>query len=315
MGVLAIAVAVFAFYPSDHYIFLPDRARAVEPLVHVEGETDRPGDGGIYMVDIIVRKASLLERYFPGIHDGASLVPADVYNPQNLPERVQRQQGLAQMSASQRIAAAVALRELGYKVTEGGVVVSAVDVGAPADGVLKPGDVIVGAEDEDVVDPEDLTRVMSRLDPGDRVTLRIERGGAAQTVEVGTKASDDQPPRAIMGIVIEPQLVLPVDVSIDTGQIGGPSAGLAFTLDIIDELGPKDIDEGRTVVATGEIALDGSVHEIGGIKQKTFGAREAGADLFLVPDANAEGARRYAHGLRIVPVSTVDEALHALATG
>ncbi len=118
-----------------------------------------------------------------------------------------------------------------------------------------------------------------------------------------------------MGIVIEPKLVLPVDVSINTGQIGGPSAGLAFTLDIIDELGPKDIDRGKTVVATGEIALDGSVHEIGGIKQKTLGAREAGADVFLVPDANAEGARRYADGLRIIPVSNVDEALHVLATG
>jgi Lon-like protease len=314
VGVLAIVVAVFAFYPSNYYIFLPDPARSVEPLVHVEGEHDGADDGGIYMVDVIVRKASLLERYFPGIHDGATLVPADVYNPQNLPERIQRQQGLAEMSASQKIAAAVALRELGYQVTPDGVVVSAVDVGAPADGVLKPGDVIVGAEGKDVADPEDLTRVMSTLDPGDTVTLRIERGGAEQTVEVGTKASDDNPPRAIMGIVIEPKLDLPVDISIDTGQIGGPSAGLAFTLDIIDELGQKDIDHGEKVVATGEIALDGSVHEIGGIEQKTIGARKAGADVFLVPDANAEGARRYADGLRIVPVSNVDEALHALTT-
>ena len=312
---LAIAVAVFAFYPSDNYIFLPDPARSVEPLVHVEGEHDRPGAGGIYMVDIIVRKASLLEKYFPGIHEGATLVPADVYNPQDLPERIQRQQGLAEMSSSQRIAAAVALRELGYKVTPDGVVVSAVDVGAPADGVLEPDDVIVGANGKDIAGPEDLSHVMSGVKPGETVTLRIERDGAEQSVQVGTKASDDDPPRAIMGIIIEPKLELPVDITIDTGQIGGPSAGLAFALDIIDELGPTDIDHGEKVVATGEIALDGSVHEIGGIEQKTIGARKAGADVFLVPDANAEGARKYADGLRIVPVSTLDEALHALATG
>jgi Lon-like protease len=286
----------------------------VEPLVHVQGEHDRPGSGGIYMVDIIVRKASLLEKYFPGIHDGATLVPADVYNPQNLPERIQRQQGLAEMSSSQRIAAAVALRELGYKVTSDGVVVSAVDVGSPADGVLEPDDVIVGANGKDVKNPEDLTKVMSGVKPGETVTLRIERNGSEQTVQVGTRASDDNPPRALMGILIEPKLDLPVDISIDTGNIGGPSAGLAFALDIIDELGPKDIDGGEKVVATGEIALDGSVHEIGGIKQKTFGARTAGADVFLVPDANAAGARKYADGLRIVPVSNLDEALHALAT-
>jgi len=313
--VLAIAVAVFAFYPSDNYIFLPDPARSVEPLVHVEGEHDRPGAGGIYMVDIIVRKASLLEKYFPGIHEGATLVPADIYNPQDLPERIQRQQGLAEMSSSQRIAAAVALRELGYKVTPDGVVVSAVDVGAPADGVLEPDDVIVGANGKDVAGPEDLSQVMSGVKPGETVTLRIVRDGAKQSVQVGTKASDDDPPRAIMGIIIEPKLELPVDITIDTGQIGGPSAGLAFALDIIDELGPTDIDHGEKVVATGEIALDGSVHEIGGIEQKTIGARKAGADVFLVPDANAEGARKYADGLRIVPVSTLDEALHALATG
>ena len=114
---LLVAAGVFAFYPSDHYIFLPDPARSVEPLVHVQGERQDSDGGGIYMVDVLIRKASLLERYFPGIHQGASLVPEKVYNPQDLPERVQRQQGLAEMSASQKIAATVALRHLGYHVT------------------------------------------------------------------------------------------------------------------------------------------------------------------------------------------------------
>ena len=280
----------------------------------MQGEHDRPGPGGIYMVDVVIRKASLLERYFPGIHNGATLVPAKVYNPENLPEQIQQQQGLAQMSASQEIAAAVALRELGYHVASSGVDVSAIDVGAPADGVLKPGDVILAAEGNDISTPDDLRRVMADVTPGDTVSLRIDRAGTEQTVTVGTKASTDKPPRAIMGILIEPKLDLPVKISIDTGQIGGPSAGLAFALDIIDELGPSDIDHGERVVATGEIALDGSVEEIGGIKQKTFGARDAHADVFLVPDANAAGARKYADGLRIIPVSNLSEALHALAT-
>jgi PDZ domain-containing protein len=266
------------------------------------------------MVDVVIRKASLLERYFPGIHEGATVIPGKVYNPQNLPERVQQQEGLAQMTASQKIAAAVALRHLGYTVKSSGVDVSAVDVGAPADGVLKPGDVIVEANGEHISTTSDLTDVMSKVKPGEKVNLRIERSGSGQHVTVGTKASTDTPPRAIMGILIEPQLDLPVKISINTGQIGGPSAGLAFALDIIDELGPTDIDQGEKVVATGEIGLDGQVGEIGGIKQKTFGARDAGADVFLVPDANAAAAREYADGLRIIPVSNLDEALHALAT-
>ena len=305
---------MFAFYPSDDYIFLPDPARPVEPLVQVQGEKDRPGPGGIYMVDVVIRKASLLEKYFPGVHQGATLVPAKVYNPQGVSEQIQRQQGLEEMSASQMIAAAVALRHLGYDVSSHGAEVSAVDVGAPADGVLKPGDVILGAQGKDVSTPEGLRNIMAGVKPGEHVTLRIDRGGTEQTVTVGTKESTDKPPRAIMGILIQPKLDLPVKIRINTGQIGGPSAGLAFALDIIDELGPADIDHGEKVAATGEMALDGSVEEIGGIKQKTFGARDAGADVFLVPDANAAAARKYADGLRIIPVSNLDEALHALAT-
>lgn len=282
--------------------------------MHVAGEKDQPGSGGIYMVDVVIRKASLLERYFPGIHDGATVVPAKIYNPQNIPERVQRQRGLAEMSASQMLAAAAALRQLGYTVSSSGVEVSAVDVGSPADGVVRPGDVIVGAEGMDVTTTEDLRKVMTKLQPGDKVTLRIERGGSSKTVTVGTKASTDKPPRAIMGILIEPKLDLPVKISIDTGQVGGPSAGLAFALDIVDELGPKDIDKGKRIAATGVIDLDGKVGEIGGIKQKTIGAREAGAVVFLVPVANAPAARKYAQGLRIVAVSSLAQALLVLTT-
>ena len=266
------------------------------------------------MVDVVIRKATLLERYFPGIHKGATLIPAKVYNPQGLSEHVQVEQGLAQMSSSQEIAAAVALRHLGYDVKSGGVEVSAVDVGAPADGVLEPGDVILTAQGKNITTTDDLRRVMADVKPGEKVTLEIDRSGDHQSVTVGTKASTDTPPRAIMGIIVQPKLDLPVKISINTGKIGGPSAGLAFALDIIDELGPTDIDHGKKVAATGEIGLDGSVEEIGGIEQKTIGAREAGADVFLVPDANAAGARKYADGLRIVPVSNLDEALHALAT-
>jgi Lon-like protease len=129
--------------------------------VQVQGEKDRPGPGGIYMVDVVIRKASLLERYFPGIHQGASLVPAKVYNPQGLSETVQRQQGLEEMTSSQETAAAVALRHLGYDVKSNGVEVSAIDVGAPADGVLKPGDVILEANGTPISTTDDLTAVMS----------------------------------------------------------------------------------------------------------------------------------------------------------
>ena len=108
------------------------------------GEQEEDEDeAGIYMVDIVIRKASLLEQLFPGIQGGASIVPAREFNPENLPDRVRRQQSLAQMSASQLVATAVALRALGYEVDSEGLEVAEVQVGAPAAGPLEPGDLIV----------------------------------------------------------------------------------------------------------------------------------------------------------------------------
>jgi Lon-like protease len=276
-----------------------------------ESKEDDDASSGVYMVDIVIRKASLLERLFPEIHGGSSLVPAQEFNPENLPARVRREQSLAEMTASQKVATAVALRELGYTVDSLGLKVSEVEVGSPADGPLEPGDVITEAEGKPVKTAEELRTVMENVDPGESVRLQIERDGEEQTVTVGTRESSDQPPRAIMGILIEPQLDFPVDISIDAGPVGGPSAGLAFALDIYDELG-EDIDEGRKVVVTGALDLDGTVVPIGGIKQKTYAAHEADADVFLVPDRNAADAGKYAGDTKVVPVSSFKEALSFL---
>ncbi len=107
---------------------------------------------------------------------------------------------------------------------------------------------------------------------------------------------------------------MPIHVSIDTSGIGGPSAGLAFALEVMQKLG-RNVLHGHRVAATGEMQLNGAVAPIGGVKQKTYGVREAGANVFLVPaGSNAQVARRYAGHVRIIPVSTFDQALHALAT-
>jgi PDZ domain-containing protein len=156
---------------------------------------------------------------------------------------------------------------------------------------------------------------MEEVEPGQEVQLVVDRGDTRKDITVGTRANPEDPKQAVFGVQIEQSadIELPVAVKIEAGNIGGPSAGLAFALDIVDELG-RDLDRGKTVVATGAIRLDGQVDPIGGIQQKTIGARQAGADLFLVPDANAAEARRYADGLPIVAVSNFKEALSNLAT-
>jgi PDZ domain-containing protein len=133
---------------------------------------------------------------------------------------------------------------------------------------------------------------------------------------VTTTAAAGQPKQAILGIFAADnlQVHLPVQVTIDSQGIGGPSAGLAFALEILQELG-RNVAHGRKIAATGELSLSGRVLPIGGVKQKTLGARRAHVDAFLVPAGeNAQEARRYADGLRIIPVENVQQALRRLAT-
>jgi len=285
--------------------------------VQVPDESTAEDEGGIYMVDILVRKASLFERLFPQIHDSASLVPEEEFNPTGVSEPQRRQSSLNQMSRSQQIAVAVALRELDYDVeaTPTGAEVALVLPDSPADGKLQPGDVIVGARGERVRSPEELRDVMEGHSPGDPVELEVRRAGRIRTIEVGTRADPDDAGRAVVGVLVEPaaDIELPLDIKINAGDVGGPSAGLAFALDVVDELG-RDVDRGRRIAATGELDLEGNVGAIGGIEQKAAGARLVHADVFVVPDDNAAEARQYADGLEVVAVSTFAEALAALAT-
>jgi PDZ domain-containing protein len=317
---LVILAAAFALWilPSKQYIFLPDRAHAVAPLVKIPGGHDPRDGGGIYFVDVIVRKATLLERLFGGLHEGADLYKPQQVIPDGLNDRQQRQVDLAEMHRSQRIAAAVALQALGRKVraVPNGALVSGVQHGLPAVGKLEPSDVIIAVDGVPVRSPEDVSRAMRHKLVGAPVRFTVRRGGEQKVIAITTVASRPGSRRPIVGVFLEQatDIRLPLNVSIDANGVGGPSAGLAFALDVMEELG-RNVDRGHKVAATGEIFLNGAVGPIGGVKQKTIGARRAGVDAFLVPAGdNAREARKYAHGLRIIPVKSFQQALHALAT-
>ncbi len=314
----ALTVGALWLLPSDSYLLLPDMAKPLADKVKVEGEKPHP-PGGIYYVDVVVREASLLEELVSVTRpEGADLVPQQALVPpgSNFGER--RRQNLRQMDRSQEIAAAVALRELGYDIkaeSEGALVVG-VAADAPAAGKIEPTDVIVGVDGTIVSTPDDLRRLIGTHEPGENVRLRVRRGAATEVIEVGTIASPAEAGRPIVGIQVEQSadIELPIDVEIDLGGVGGPSAGLAFALDIVEEL-RGDVDRGLDIAATGELELDGDVLPVGGVKQKVIGARRSDADVFLVPAGdNAAEARRHAGDLRIIPVESFRQALQALAT-
>lgn len=315
---LVVGAAAFAVWaiPTDDYIFLPNRAHAVAPLVHVEGGRDPRDGGGIFFVDVLVRKATLVERVWPDVREGATVVPADAVRPPGVSEAERRRAELAEMRLSQRVAAAVALRQLGYKVvaTPVGARIEFVDPNAPAAGTLKAGDIVVRALGRVVRVPGELRRLVSAQRIGAEIPLVVRRDRELVRLRVRTMRGTEG--RAIIGVIVsqEANIRLPLDVDIDVRGVGGPSAGLAFALDVLEELG-RDVDRGNRVAVTGTIELDGSVGEIGGVKQKTIGVRRAGIHVFVVPAGeNAREARRHAGDVRIVAVENFQQALRALAT-
>jgi PDZ domain-containing protein len=317
-AILLITVVTLELVSSRDYIFLPDKAHPVAPLVTVAGGHEHAGSGGIYFVDVIVRKATLLEQIFGGLHSGADLYPASEVVPPGTSSQAEEQVNASEMRTSQQVAAAVALRALGKKVTtsENGALVSQVEPGFPAAHGLLPTDIIVGVDGKPVHSPADVSRVMSGAPVGTKFGFSVLRSGKRLAVPLTTVASAPGSKRGVVGVLLEPNesIKLPLKVSIDAHGVGGPSAGLAFALDLMQQLG-RNVDRGHKIAATGEIFLDGRVGPIGGIKQKTIGAREAGVDAFLVPAGqNAVDARKYAHGLRIIPVKSFQQALRALAT-
>jgi Lon-like protease len=316
---LAVTFVLLLTTTTDSFLLVPDQAHPLAALVSVPGGRDHTDGGAIYYVDVLERKASLLERMFPGLREGSTLVKHEDVTPEGITDRQRVEADRRAMVLSQQIASTVALRQLGYKVKIrlDGVIVATVFDDSNAIGKLEPGDVILAIDGKRVYTTTQLRDAVGRHAVGDVLHVTLRRNGSTRKVDVRTKR-DQKTGRPVLGILAEinPALAvhLPLKIHFNLRNVGGPSAGLAFALQILEERG-RDVDHGYRVAATGVIEPDGSVGAIGGVKQKTIGARKAHVDVFLVPAGpNYREARKYADGLRIIPVETFQQALHALAT-
>ncbi len=245
----------------------------------------------------------------------------------------QRSVSLQMMRTSEQVAQFVALQAVGFEDVElvpGEVVVeqilcleddgSSCTTWAPADEVLDPGDRLLKAEGQELSTVDDLVDALGDNEPGDRIELEIQRGeDPPETVEVELIDAPGDPGRTIVGFVPfdTASVKLPFELDIDTGRIGGPSAGLAFTLTLIDELSEGDLTGGADIAVTGTIDLQGEVGAIGGLPQKVSAVRQVGVDHFLVPASQSEASMELARevagdDVELIPVATLDEALAAL---
>ncbi|MEZ5383730.1 MAG: PDZ domain-containing protein [Microthrixaceae bacterium] len=326
------AVAGTAAIKTDDVLFSPGEARGTEGRVKISGAESYPATGDVFFATVSVRQATLFDDLFRRpLDDTLRFTPLDEVYPDGNKAAVDAANENA-MDDSKTVASVVALQHLGKEVTFSGdgVAVLEVDEERPAQGRLDPGDLIVSADGERVQLTDDLHRVLAAKSPGDTVELEVRRGaapleGAApeetpepETVSVGLEAGPDGDP--IMGIRVSDynlDVELPFDITLNSGEVTGPSAGLAWTLAIVDELTPGELTGGENIAATGTIAPDGSVGAIGGLPQKAAAVRRLGAKVFLIPeglpsDEVAQAKKIAGDDVRLVEVADLDEAIERI---
>jgi len=299
----------------------PGRARRVDDRVSIDRSRVYEPVGRILFTTVAIDdKVTILEWLDAERDPRQRLIPRDlVFGTRSTSEN--RARNLQMMQVSKETAVLVAFQHLGVDVIdESGVNFAEVISDGPSAGILQVGDVIVAIDGSPITDFDSLRAVLDSHVPGDRITLTLEDNTTFdqrdETITLG--AHPDDPNRPFIGIgtvgIRAVQTQLPFDVSIDSGEIGGPSAGLAFTLSIIDLLTPGELTGGGRVAVTGTISLDETVGDVGGAEQKAVGARQSGAELFIVPEGEVADAEKGAGDMPVVGVATLDDALAALAS-
>jgi PDZ domain-containing protein len=327
-GLLAVPLLIAlwvtaAFVPLPYVTYEPGLTLDVlgstdgKEIIQVEGAKAYRDDGELRMTTVYVSQPrpkgrnNLFELMHDWVSDEDAVYPYDAIYAEHQTVEQNRQEGQAEMTSSQDAATAVALEELGYDVTE--AVVAAVTKGAPADGELEAGDVILEVDGTEVTTSNDVVDAVTAAPVGEPVTFVVRRDGKRQEVTVTPTSSDGKPQVGIqVGTDVKKDLPVKVTVNIDP-NIGGPSAGLMFSLGIYDTLTPGSMTGGKTIAGTGTMDAAGNVGPIGGIQQKIVGARDAGAGLFLVPPDNCADALGAPNGdMRLVEAPTMHSARESI---
>ncbi|HWM34942.1 MAG TPA: S16 family serine protease [Pseudolysinimonas sp.] len=289
------------------------------PVIDIDGEKTYPTSGSLDMLTVTLRGSrqnplSWVDLAIAWFDPTRALLPLDLVYPDGQTEQESDEESAADMADSQKEAVAAALTELGIDYTSI-VVVGSTLPGFPAEGVLLAGDRILTVDGDPIDGVTELSAALAARPVGSTYAIGIERDGEKQVVELTTEASPDKPDMPIIGIQPRASYDFPFDVTVNLGDVGGPSAGTMLALGVYDKLTPGELTGGERIAGTGTIAADGRVGAIGGIRQKMYGAKSAGADWFLAPESNCdEVAGHVPGGLEVFAMSTLDDALEIVET-
>jgi Lon-like protease len=320
----AVILMASALYYLPYYVSKPGMAKELEPIIEVEGGYEE--EGSFMLTTVRMGRANIYAYVIAMLSKYQEIYPVEDIRAENESDEEYTIRQLHMMDNSKTSAIEVAYKKAGLPVKYDykGVYVMRVMPGMPADGKLVPGDHVFEIDGRIFKSSTEFIEYVSSKKAGDVVELAYKRNGKTDKVEVSLKAFEDGSNRAGVGIelVDDKEIDVEPDVTVHSEEIGGPSAGLMFSLEIYNQLTEEDLTKGYAIAGTGTITSDGIVGRIGGIQQKVVAADKAGAEIFFAPfekgvkDSNYEEAMVAAKDIKtkmkIVPVDTFDEAVSYL---
>ncbi len=321
--VIGIAIAIAWPIKVAYYTLSPGPLYDTSDFIHVVAE-EQEIDGELFFLTVSLREANVFEYVAAQVNPKVDVAPRQNIRPTGVSPADLRRENLARMNQSKTDAQFVALTKLGYEPTyigTGALVIETVPDSA-ADGVLLADDIIVGIDGDEVAFRSDVIDNLADKEIGDRVALAVERTveGSdeieAIEVEIVLGVHADDPSKPMVGVLLDnnpPIIEFPVEVDMDSQNIGGPSAGTMFTLEIMNQLTEQDLTGGLRIAGTGTISHDGTVGAIGGVTQKVHAAIDAGATVVFIPAGNYDDAVAAAGDkIIVVRIETIDDALDYL---
>lgn len=314
--VLAVAAGLSTGLPSPYFVISPGGSYDIGPRLSIPDDR-REEAGRLAFTAVYQQPASWADAISTYLLKNGELVPADEVIPPGSSQQEVNNANQRLIDESKPVAAVVGLRAAGFdvRIRGDGAEVSGTVAGMPAEGILQPGDLIIGVDGQPIQTAADLVEAIRRHTVGEQVDLSVLRDGQKQDVTVGTRGAGTEPSRPQVGIFVSTRgfaVDLPFPVEINTEGVGGPSAGFMFALGVYDAVTAGDLTRGNFVAGTGTIAVDGTVGPIGGAAEKVMAAERDGAQVFLVPRENYADAASRARRARVVPVDRFEDGVRAL---
>jgi PDZ domain-containing protein len=286
-------------------------SEAFDAVILEDGIESFPPDGELLVLTVVSQPLNAYEMIVALFDPTVDVYDRAVVRAEGETDEEYRTRQLGLMDAAVQRALAIAFDRVGIDPGEVRYRVESVFGEYPASAVLEPGDFVLEVEGVPMESIEVIRDQLADRSPGDSVTLTVERQGDVSEVSVELGETTDEETgetRTIIGITIGPFVDPPADIN--TNNVGGPSAGMMYTLALIDLLSPGDLTRGHVIAGTGSIEADASIGGIGGIRQKVVAAQAAGAEFLLVPQSNYEDALTADRSsIELVPVATIDDAL------